>query len=152
MKCKFLIILFILLTLNLVSIQANPSIQRFEENINFTESYFTSSSNAISIDLEKAKNLVLIKEQIGNAGSQKLMMNANAKQALDKVERLLKAAGCGWEDVVFIEMCLRESTDWDKIRETYRERFSDGKFPILQIKQYQGSPIQISCMAVVPKT
>lgn len=69
------------------------------------------------------------------------------------VEALLKAAGCGWEDVGQMLVYLRDTGDAMVVRELFEERFPDTPFVILLAPVCRsGWLIEMECMAMKPVT
>lgn len=67
------------------------------------------------------------------------------------VEALLKAGGCGWEDVGQMLVYLRDPADYEVVRELYEERFPETPFVIVLAPVCRpGWLIEMECMAMKP--
>jgi 2-iminobutanoate/2-iminopropanoate deaminase len=112
-------------------------------------------SHAMSIDLQKTKNIVFLSGQVAiNPKTGELMEEDIAtatNQVLDNLEVILKAAGSGWEYVARVDVFLRDFNDWDGMNAEYAKRFPKGVFPARQTVGVRlDHRIEISCIAVVP--
>lgn len=69
--------------------------------------------------------------QIGNAPDGKLPegIDAQARQAMDNIGRVLKGQGLGFGDVVKCTVMLDNMADWPAFNKVYVTYFPDGKFP-----------------------
>lgn len=119
---------------------------------------FGAYSQAISVDLEKTKNLVFVSGQVPiDPQTGKMIENnihAATNKTLDNVEAILKAAGSDWPYVVRMDVFLQDvNRDWEGMNEEYAKRFPNGIFPA---RQTVGVPldantlVEISCIAIVP--
>ncbi len=112
-------------------------------------------SHAISVDLQKTKNLVFLAGQVAlNPKTGELMEDDIAtatRQILDNMEAILKAAGSSWEYVTRVDVFLRDYNDWAGMNEEYAKRFPNGVFPARQtVEVGMDFRIEMSCIAVVP--
>lgn len=117
-------------------------------------------SQGITIDLENTKNLIFVAGQVpidpktGKMVEQDI--HAATNQALDNVEAVLKSAGSDWKYVVRMDVFLQNfDRDWDGMNEEYAKRFPNGIYPARQtvgVKMDDDTLIEISCIAIVPKT
>lgn len=116
-------------------------------------------SQALSVDLSKAKNLVFVCGQVAiNPVTGKMIeedIRAATNQTLDNVEAILKAAGSDWQYVVRMDVFLKHfDRDWDAMNEEYAKRFANGVYPARQTVGVHMDPdtlVEISCIAIVPK-
>ena len=116
-------------------------------------------SQALSVDLDKVKNLVFVSGQIPLNPKTGQMVDSGIREAtnqtLDNVEAILKAASSDWNHVVRVDIFLLHfERDWDAMNEEYAKRFKHGMFPARQtvgVKLDSDTLVEISCIAIVPK-
>lgn len=113
-------------------------------------------SHAVSIDLDKAKNLVFLAGQVALDPETGELMEGDIATAtnrvLDNLEAILNEAGTNWANVVRVDVFLRDFNDWSGMNEEYAKRFPSGKFPARQtVEVGMEHRIEISCIAVVPR-
>lgn len=113
-------------------------------------------SQAISIDLEKTKNLIFLGGQVAiNPKTGKLLeedIHIATNQILDNIGVILKASNSDWKYVVRMEVFLKDFKDWAAMNEEYVKRFPDAIFPARHsIGVNMDNRIEISCTAIVPK-
>lgn len=117
-------------------------------------------SQGLIIDLENTKNLVFVSGQVPiNPKTGKMEegnIHAATNQTLDNIEAILKSAGSDWEYVIRMDVFLQHfDRDWDGMNEEYAKRFPKGVFPVRQtvgVKMDDNTLVEISCIAIVPKT
>ncbi|MES2273802.1 MAG: RidA family protein [Chlamydiota bacterium] len=112
-------------------------------------------SQAISVDLQKTKNLVFVAGQVAIDPATGELLEGDiytaTRQTLDNIEAILKASGSDWEHVVRMDVFLRDFNDWDGMNEEYAKRFPSGVFPARQtVEVGMENRVEISCIAVVP--
>lgn len=82
-------------------------------------------------------------------------MEKAACQVFDNIEAILAAANSSLNDVVRVEVFLKDLNDFQKMNEEYKKRFTQANFPARQTIQVARLPldasIEISCVAVVPE-
>ena len=87
-------------------------------------------SQAMSVDLQKTKNLVFVSGQVAiDPATGELLegdIHTATRQTLDNIEAILKASGSGWEHVVRMDVFLKDFNDWDGMNEEYAKRFPSG--------------------------
>lgn len=113
-------------------------------------------SQALRVDLS-GKDLLFVSGQLPqDPATGKLIeggMELAARQTLDNVEAILKAAHCSFNDVVRVDIFLKDFNDFQKMNEEYKKRFDNATFPARQTVQVAKLPldasIEISCIAVV---
>lgn len=75
------------------------------------------------------------------------------RQALDNIEAILIAANSSFNEVVRVEVFLKDLNDFQKMNEEYKKRFTNPNFPARQTVQVARLPldvsIEISCIAVI---
>lgn len=113
-------------------------------------------SHAMSVDLEKTKNIVFLAGQVAiNPETGELMEGDIAtatNRILDNLEAILEASGSSWEFVVRVDVFLRDFSDWEGMNAVYAKRFPNGVYPARQsVGVKLDHRIEISCIAVVPK-
>jgi 2-iminobutanoate/2-iminopropanoate deaminase len=76
-------------------------------------------------------DLLILSGQIGNTPDGKIPdgMEAQARQAMDNIGRVLKGQGLGFGDVVKCTVMLDNMADWPAFNKIYVTYFPDGKFP-----------------------
>ncbi|XP_012691562.1 2-iminobutanoate/2-iminopropanoate deaminase-like isoform X1 [Clupea harengus] len=79
-------------------------------------------------------------------------VQAQAKQALTNMGEILKAAGCGYENVVKTTVLLADMNDFNNVNEVYKQFFSSN-FPARAAYQVAALPrgglVEIEAVAVV---
>ncbi len=82
-------------------------------------------------DAVRAGDMVYLSGQIGFSPDGKLPheIEAQGKQAMDNVGRVLKTAGLGWSDVAKCTVMLDNMADWPAFNKIYVTYFPDGNFP-----------------------
>ncbi len=69
---------------------------------------------------------------------------------LENIERILKEAGSSFDQVVRVDVFLRDLKDFAAMNEVYARYFSEGKYPVRQtIQCHIPAIIEISCVALV---
>jgi len=78
-------------------------------------------------------------------------VEGQAKQVLDNIEAILKAAGLSFHYVVRAEVFLKDMNDFQKVNAIYSERFTGPVLPARQAFQVAKLPmdalVEISCIA-----
>ena len=76
-------------------------------------------------------DMLYLSGQIGNTPDGKLPegIDAQARQAMDNIGRVLKGQGLGFGDVVKCTVMLDNMADWPAFNKVYVTYFPDGKFP-----------------------
>ncbi|HSQ64196.1 MAG TPA: RidA family protein [Polyangiaceae bacterium] len=105
----------------------------------------------------RAGNLVFLSGQIAlHPHTGELVTSDIAKETervLDNLGAVLRAAGCGFEQVVRTTIYLVEMSDFPTVNEVYAKRFS-GTFPARATVQVaalpKGARVEIDAVAVVP--
>jgi 2-iminobutanoate/2-iminopropanoate deaminase len=149
-------IILVLMLASWVGISASP-IEKIDTNN--APKALGAYSQAISIDLEKTKNLVFVCGQVAiNPKTGKMIdsdIRSATNQTLDNVEAILKAAGSDWQYVVRMDVFLQNfDQDWDSMNEEYAKRFTNGVYPARQtvgVHMDADTLVEISCIAIVPK-
>ncbi len=113
-------------------------------------------SQAISVDLDKTKNIIFLAGQVAIDPKTGLVMEDNirvaANQILDNIEAILKASNSDWKYVVRMEVFLRDFNDWTAMNEEYVKRFPHGIFPARHsIGVSMDNTIEMTCTAIVPR-
>ena len=82
-------------------------------------------------DAVRVGDMVFLSGQIGNRPDGKLPegIEAQARQTMDNIGRILKGQGLGFGDVVKCTVMLDEMKDWPAFNKVYVTYFPDGKFP-----------------------
>ncbi|KAG5265167.1 hypothetical protein AALO_G00262120 [Alosa alosa] len=79
-------------------------------------------------------------------------VQAQAKQALTNMGEILKAAGCGYENVVKTTVLLADMNDFNNVNEVYKQFFSSN-YPARAAYQVAALPrgglVEIEAVAVV---
>lgn len=74
---------------------------------------------------------------------------------LDNLEAILQEAGCTWEQVVRVEIFLKDLNEFPEMNEEYRLRFRSSCLPARQTIQVAklplDAPLEISCIAILPE-
>lgn len=117
-------------------------------------------SQIVSVDLEQTKKLIFVSVQYAmDPVTGKMVENdihAATNQTLDNMEAILKKAGSDWEHVVRMDVFLLNycEENWAAMNQEMAKRFKNGAYPVRQTigaKMDDDSPVQMSCIAVVPK-
>ncbi len=76
------------------------------------------------------------------------------KQVLDNIEAILRADSLGFEDVVKVEVYVKDLNDFQAINAIYAEKFAHRVKPARQFMQVARLPldslIEVSCIAAQP--
>ena len=92
-----------------------------------------SFSHAISIDLERTKNIIFVGGQFpydNKTGKTiKEDIRAATKQTMDNIQAILEEAGSSWEYVVKVDVFLQKMEDWEGMNEEFAKRFPSKIFP-----------------------
>lgn len=117
-------------------------------------------SQIVSVDLEQTKKLIFVSVQFAMDPKTGLMvgndMHAATNRTLDNMEAILKKAGSGWEYVVRMDVFLLNYNEenWAAMNQEMGKRFKGKAYPVRQTigaKMDDDSPVQMSCIAIVPK-
>lgn len=113
-------------------------------------------SQAMSVSLTDARLLFVSGQLPVNPSNGKLVeggIEEAARQVLDNLEAILKAANSSLNEVVRVDIFLKDFNDFPKMNEIYKRRFTNENFPARQTIQVARLPldasIEISCIAVV---
>ncbi|MBT3394055.1 MAG: RidA family protein [Waddliaceae bacterium] len=75
-----------------------------------------------------------------------------AERILDNIENVLEAAGCGMEDVVRVDIFMKDLNDFVAVNDVYAKRFTGSVLPARQTVEVSRLPIdavlEMSCVAV----
>ncbi|MFH1837286.1 MAG: RidA family protein [Candidatus Omnitrophota bacterium] len=86
-----------------------------------------------------------------NISADKGGIEEETTQVLDNVEKILEAAGLSLDNVVKVDVYLRDLDDFSKMNKIYSSRFSAGVKPARAVIGASGLPkganIEISCIA-----
>lgn len=77
-------------------------------------------------------------------------IKAHARQALDNMDRVLKAAGCRRDQVVFCRVYTPSNTYWGAINEVYKDFFGEhkpGRVIVSTTDLHFGCLVEIECVA-----
>lgn len=112
-------------------------------------------SHAMSVDLQKAKNLLFLSGQVALDPKTGVLREEDiataTNQVLDNLEAILKAAGSDWPYVTRVDVFLRDFNDWEGMNIEYAKRFPSGVYPARQtVGVKMDHRIEISCIAIVP--
>jgi reactive intermediate/imine deaminase len=79
----------------------------------------------------KAGDILYLSGQIGIGPDGKLPagIDAQAKQAMDNIARVLKRAGLGWNDVFHCTAMLSDMANWPAFNAVYVPYFTPGRLP-----------------------
>ena len=82
-------------------------------------------------DAVRVGDMLFLSGQIGNRadGSLPPGIEAQARQTMDNIGRVLKGQGLGFGDVVKCTVMLDNMADWPAFNRVYVTYFPDGKFP-----------------------
>lgn len=113
-------------------------------------------SQAIAADMRNSR-MVFVSGQIPIDLLTGKLMAGDIRQmtakVFDHIEAILKAEGGTLEDVVRIEVFLKDMSDFQSMNEEYKRRFTSETLPARQTIQVAklplDSPIEISCIAVI---
>lgn len=113
-------------------------------------------SQAISVSITDAQLLFVSGQLPVNPATGKLVeggIEEAARQVLDNLEAVLMAAKSNFNEVVRVDIFLKDFNDFQKMNEEYKRRFTNENFPARQTVQVVRLPldasIEISCIAVV---
>lgn len=80
-------------------------------------------------------------------------MEEATRQVLDNIEAILLAANSSLNEVVRVDIFLKDLNDFQKMNEEYKKHFTHANFPARQTVEVARLPldasIEISCVAVV---
>lgn len=113
-------------------------------------------SQAISVDATNAQLLFVSGQLPLDPVTGKLVdkdMQEATCQVLNNIEAILIAANSNLNEVVRVDIFLKDLNDFQKMNEEYKRRFTHANFPARQTVQVAKLPldafIEISCIAVV---
>lgn len=98
-------------------------------------------------------DMLYLSGQIGNTPDGKLPdgIEAQAKQTMDNIGRVLKSQGLGFGDVVKCLVMLDNMADWPAFNKVYLTYFPDGRFPARSAFGADGlalgALLEVECMA-----
>ena len=107
-------------------------------------------------DAVRVGDMVFLSGQIGNRPDGKLPegIEAQARQTMDNIGRILKGQGLGFGDVVKCTVMLDEMKDWPAFNKVYVTYFPDGKFPARSAFGADGlalgALVEVECWAHAP--
>ncbi|MGL4539456.1 MAG: Rid family detoxifying hydrolase [Candidatus Rhabdochlamydia sp.] len=113
-------------------------------------------SQAISVDVTNSQ-LVFVSGQLPLDPITGKLINEDIEEAtcqvLNNIEAILIAANSNLNEVVRVDIFLKDLNDFQKMNEEYKRRFTNANFPARQTVQVAKLPldasIEISCIAVV---
>ena len=114
-------------------------------------------SQAIAAPMQSAR-MVFVSGQIPVDLQTGRMISGDIRQmtakVFDHIEAILNAEGGTLEDVVRVEVFLKDMNDFQAMNEEYKQRFKSGTLPARQntiqaAKLPLDSPVEISCIAVL---
>lgn len=113
-------------------------------------------SQAISVDVTNSQLLFVSGQLPLDPATGKLVdagMEEATRQVLDNIEAILIAANSSLNEVVRVDVFLKDLNDFQKMNEEYKRRFTHENFPARQTVQVARLPldasVEISCIAVV---
>ncbi|HSX03553.1 MAG TPA: RidA family protein [Rhabdochlamydiaceae bacterium] len=111
-------------------------------------------SPGVIADLSKGK-LLFVSGQLPLDAQTGMKIDGDIKEAtrvtFENIARILKDAGCTFEQVVRMDVFLRDLKDFPGMNEVYATYFSNGKYPARQtIECHIPAIVEISCIALVP--
>ena len=111
-------------------------------------------SSGIVADLSQGK-LLFVSGQLPIDAQSGMKVDGDIKEAtkvtFENIARILKAAGCRFENVVRMDVFLRDLKDFPAMNEVYATYFPHGKYPVRQtIQCHIPAIVEISCIALVP--
>ena len=107
-------------------------------------------------DAVRVGDMFFLSGQIGNRPNGKLPegIEAQARQTMDNIGRVLKGQGLGFGDVVKCTVMLDEMKDWPAFNKVYVTYFPDGKFPARSAFGADGlalgALVEVECWAHAP--
>lgn len=113
-------------------------------------------SPGVIIDPQKGKLLfisgqVAINPKTGQLDEKNMAQATN--QVLDNIETILKNAGSDWQNVVRMDIFLKDMTDLPELNKEYAKRFSNNFYPARQAVQVgMKYRVEISAIAFVPES
>ncbi|MGL5264135.1 MAG: Rid family detoxifying hydrolase [Candidatus Rhabdochlamydia sp.] len=113
-------------------------------------------SQAISVNVTNSQ-LVFVSGQLPLDPVTGKLINEDIEEAtcqvLNNIEAILIAANSNLNEVVRVDIFLKDLNDFQKMNEEYKRRFTNANFPARQTVQVAKLPldasIEISCIAVV---
>lgn len=113
-------------------------------------------SQAISVNVTNSQ-LVFVSGQLPLDPVTGKLINEDIEEAtcqvLNNIEAILMAANSNLNQVVRVDIFLKDLNDFQKMNEEYKRRFTNANFPARQTVQVAKLPldasIEISCIAVV---
>lgn len=113
-------------------------------------------SQALSVDMTNAK-LIFVSGQLPlDPSTGKLIeggIEEATRQVLNNIAAILKAADSGLNEVIRVDVFLKDMNDFQKMNEEYKRHFTNPNFPARQTIQAAKLPldglIEISCIAAV---
>jgi 2-iminobutanoate/2-iminopropanoate deaminase len=102
-------------------------------------------------------DILFLSGQIGNRPDGTLPdgLDAQARQTMDNIGRVLKGQGLGFSDVVKCTVMLDDMKDWPAFNKVYVTYFPDGKFPARSAFGADGlalgALLEVECWAYVAK-
>ena len=107
-------------------------------------------------DAVRVGDMFFLSGQIGNRpdGTLPKGIEAQARQTMDNIGRVLKGQGLGFGDVVKCTVMLDEMKDWPAFNKVYVTYFPDGKFPARSAFGADGlalgALVEVECWAHAP--
>jgi 2-iminobutanoate/2-iminopropanoate deaminase len=107
-------------------------------------------------DAVRVGDMFFLSGQIGNRpdGTLPEGIEAQARQTMDNIGRVLKGQGLGFGDVVKCTVMLDEMKDWPAFNKVYVTYFPDGKFPARSAFGADGlalgALVEVECWAHAP--
>jgi 2-iminobutanoate/2-iminopropanoate deaminase len=107
-------------------------------------------------DAVRVGDMFFLSGQIGNRPDGTLPggIEAQARQTMDNIGRVLKGQGLGFGDVVKCTVMLDEMKDWPAFNKVYVTYFPDGKFPARSAFGADGlalgALVEVECWAHAP--
>ena len=101
-------------------------------------------------------DILFLSGQIGRKsdGMLPVEFDAQARQVMDNIGRVLATAGVGWGDVVKCSVMLDDMANWPAFNKIYVTYFKDGKFPARSAFGADGlalsAALEVECIAHSP--
>ena len=121
-------------------------------HLNRTSDYGVSFERGTYIDYADRRHVIISgTASINNKGEIQHPKDIvkQTRRMWENVEALLTEAGCSYEDVGEMVVYLRDTSDYELVKEMYQERFPDKPYVIVQAPVCRpGWLIEMECMAV----